>query len=42
LAAPVLGQARAGELAKACWNLVELDDVRALFERTTPDLSIAE
>jgi len=42
LAAPVLGQARAGELAKACWKLVELDDVRALFERTTPDLSIAE
>ena len=36
LAAPVLGQARAGELAKACWKLIELDDVRALFERTTP------
>ena len=42
LAAPVLGQGRTEQLAETCWKLLELDDIRALFEQTTPDLSITE
>jgi 2-methylcitrate dehydratase PrpD len=34
LAAPVLGQEHAKELAEVCWRLRELDDIRVLFERT--------
>ena len=42
LAAPVLGHGRTEQLAETCWKLLELDDIRALFEQTTPDLSITE
>jgi 2-methylcitrate dehydratase PrpD len=42
LAAPVLGHGRTEQLAETCWKLLELDDIRALFEQTTPDLNITE
>ena len=36
LASPVLGSARAEQIAATCWRLVELPDVRAVPELTVP------
>ena len=36
LATPVLGSARAEQVAARCWRLLDLSDVRALAELTVP------
>ena len=36
LATPVLGSARADEIAATCWRLVELPDIRTVPELTVP------
>jgi 2-methylcitrate dehydratase PrpD len=36
LAAPVLGGDRAEQIARTCWRIRELDDVRQLVELTVP------
>ena len=36
VATPVLGGARADEIAAACWRLLELPDIRTLPELTVP------
>jgi 2-methylcitrate dehydratase PrpD len=36
LATPVLGSARAAQIAAACWRLLETPDVRALADLTVP------
>jgi 2-methylcitrate dehydratase PrpD len=36
LASPVLGRARTEELARACWKLLAVDDIRALLDLTVP------
>ena len=36
LASPVLGRAVAEQVAKTCWDILELGDVRTLLDLTVP------
>jgi 2-methylcitrate dehydratase PrpD len=42
LASPVLGHARTEELARRCWRLLELDDIRSLLALTVPGSETVE